>query len=246
MRRFIAFIKLWLLLIISAGAYGQTLVISTGEWSPLVSQAMANDGPIAQVVKEAFALEGVAIEFVYRPWSRSYQEAKAGSAAVASFPWRRTEKRQQEVLFSDEIYAGINVFFHLKSTPFEWETFADLKDYRVGGAIGYSYGQAFEDAANAEQFPIFRVAEEKQLIPMLLNQRIGVFPANREVGLQLIQQHAGKSADDIAFHPKVITSKPLFLVAPKSSKGQALIEVFNRGLKKLKDSGRYERIYLSQ
>lgn len=220
----------------------QTILVSTGEWSPLISAKKLGYGPLSMVISEAFAVSGIKVEFRFFPWKRALQEVRSGRM-VASSAWRKTDERQLDFLFSDGVYDNQNVFFHLKSTAFDWDKLSDLKNYYIGAALGYAYSEDFEKAEERGDFEVFRVNKERSLVEMLLTKRIDVFPANREVGLQLIKSQTPEAFDQYAIHPKPISLKPLHLAFNKSQRGKELLSKFNLGLQELKQSGRYAEIY---
>ncbi|RMF12899.1 MAG: amino acid ABC transporter substrate-binding protein [Gammaproteobacteria bacterium] len=226
-----------------SAADAEVIRISTGEWAPLIDSSKPNDGPLAMVVREAFALQGVAVEYVYAPWKRALHDLETGEVD-ASAAWRMTEARASRFLFSGEaVYQGENVFFYAKAAPFDWQTLEDLAQYRIGGVRGYAYSAEFESAAKAGKLSVFRVNDEKSLVTMLLAGRIDVFPADRQVGRAMLDALPLQQAEQITFHPKPLTRKPLYLLVRKDEKGRALIERFDRGLRTLIESGRLKQIY---
>ncbi len=220
----------------------RTIIVTTGEWPPLISNRKIGGGPISTVISEAFAISGIKVEFQFFPWKRALQELRIGRA-IASSAWRITKDREQEFLFSDGIYDNQNVFFHLKSTVFDWKQLSDLEDYYIGAALGYAYSEGFDKGEKKGDFEVFRVNKEKSLIDMLLTKRIDVFPANREVGLQLIRSQTPDAFNQFTIHPKALSFNPLHLVFNQDNKSKALLDKFNNGLRQLKQSGRYAEIY---
>ena len=238
-------LSLWLLCAIlsyTQTTSAQTVTITTGEWAPLISEKLLDYGPISTIVKETFSHSNIDVKFRFVPWKRAMHEVDIGSADAGS-AWRITKKRKQKFLFSDDIYNNENVFFYLKSRPFDWNTFEDLKTYQIGAELAYAYSEEFENAAKKGVFEVYRVNKEKLLIYMLLSGRIQAFPANREVGLNLIRSEAPEFFNDFAIHPKPLIKKPLHLIVKKNAKGRALLKIFNAGLKTLKSSGRFDEIY---
>lgn len=223
----------------------QTVTISTGEWSPLISKSLKNNGPISTVVTEAFAISGIKVKYRFYPWKRAMQELRSGRV-VASSAWRKTTRRQKEFLFSEGVYANNNVFFHLKSTPFDWKTLDDLKPYDIGASLGYAYSEAFEKYEQQGKLDVFRVNKESSLVDMLLSNRIDIFPANREVGLALIRTLSPEAINQFTFHPTPISDNPLHIIFNKDKTSQWLLKAFNEGLRELKKSGRYADIYRQQ
>src|SRR5476651_659039 len=106
----------------------EVITLSNGEWPPYLSAAAPFHGPISRIVSEAFALEGVTVQYTFRPWSRAYAEAVSGSvngSIVWSGPIPGAD-RAKHFYFSDVVFEGESVFFHLKSYPFEWNRFDQL------------------------------------------------------------------------------------------------------------------------
>lgn len=220
----------------------EALIIASGEWPPLVSEFLPDEGPISLIVKESFAVNGVLIDIKYRPWKRTMREVESGQVD-ASFAWRKTISRKEALLFSDPIYSGSTVFFHLKSTPFKWNSFSDLSSYSLGTALGYAYSSEFEEARKNGVFNSFEAPGDINLLRMLLVGRIEVFPSNVDVIQYLMNKHYPDKLNQITYDPTPITTKPLYLVAKSGKLGAQTIDRFNRGLSTLKASGRFQEIY---
>ena len=220
----------------------ETVTVTTGEWSPLISENLPGHGPISTVVKEAFLQSNIDVKFRFLPWKRAMREVNIGSSDASS-AWRITDERKQKFLFSDSVYENENVFFYLKSRPFNWDTFKDLKHYKIGAVLAYAYSEEFESAEKKGTFEVYRVNKEKLLIYMLISGRIHAFPANREVGINLIRSEAPEFFNDFSIHSKPLITKPLSLIFKNNAKGRRLLKKFNDGLEKLKSSGRFDKIY---
>ena len=108
----------------------ETIQISTGEWTPYISEQLKHSGVVAHIVSEAFALEGIKVKYHFMPWKRAMMEAKVGTYA-ASIIWSRSEKRQQDFLYSEPVMPKKVVYFHLKSYDFKWSNLDDLKGLKV-------------------------------------------------------------------------------------------------------------------
>ena len=228
----------------SACVWADPVRISTGEWPPLIDSSAPGDGPLARVVREAFAQQGIEVEFVFLPWRRALWEVESGAVPL-SMAWRHTPARDARFLFSSEnVYQGENLFFYNRLSRFDWKSLDDLARYRLGGVRGYAYSDAFDEAARSGKLNVFRVNDEKSLIAMLLAGRIDAFPADRQVGRNLIYQYAGDKADQIGVHPLPLTRKPLYLVGSRTDAAQQLMSRFDEGLRQLKASGRFREIYM--
>ncbi len=139
----------------------KTIMITNGEWLPYHSENLPHYGAGSRIVTEAFALEGIKVEWGFFPWSRAYSYAVDGTWE-ASIGWIKTPEREEEVYFSEPVYGGPWVFFHLKSVPFEWNTIDDLQGLTIGATADYSYGDEFDNAEKQGIINVDRVPTEVQ------------------------------------------------------------------------------------
>ena len=121
-----------------AVSVAETIRITNGEWPPFMSERLPYQGPLSRVVAEAFALEGITVEYGFFPWKRAYQHAKTGKWD-GTIGWAPTAEHLQDFYMSEPLVVLDKALFHLKSTPFDWKTIDDLNQWRVGGTAGYSF-----------------------------------------------------------------------------------------------------------
>lgn len=217
----------------------EVITLTGGEWLPYISQTLPHYGPIARVVTEAFALEGVRVKYVFRPWNRAFAEA-ANDLAHGSAVWSVSSDDSDRVrLFhrSEIVFNSQSVLFHLKSYPFQWRGGRALADMRIGGTAGYEY--QFDKATLSR---MDRSAPTDALnFNKLLVGRFDVFPANLDVGLWIMrtdlspQQAALIAWDARPFH----VAHYHLLLNKKNPANQRYMALFNRGLKRLRASGKY-------
>jgi len=220
----------------------QPVLLSSGDWHPLISPKLDRYGVISEVVMESFDLVGYTSAVRFWPWPRTLVNLDAGNVH-ASYAWRKTEDRQARYYFSDSVYDTGNVFFYRKGFSFDWQTVEDLKGYRIGGVHGYAYSQEIIEAEKQGVIKLDRVVEEKQLVFMWLAGHIDAFPSSSVVGWELFKQYAPDHLDQVTTHPKAVSKNPIFLIVRKTPEGKALLDKFNEGLRRLKSSGRYDEIY---
>ena len=232
-------LALVLLLLPAHATAEEVITLINGEWLPYMSEKLPDYGPISHIVSAAFALEGVTVRYVFRPWSRAYAEADS-SAANGSIVWSvaRTENdRLRRFYFSDTVFEGQSVFFHLKNYPFEWTGFEQLRDIKMGGTAGYVYW--------FDRFPYIKIdrtaATDELNFRKLLAGRFQIFPANLDVGLHIMRNDlTPEQAAQITWDPKPYNITPYHLMLNKKDRAnQRYLALFNRGLQRLRDSGRY-------
>ncbi len=223
---------------VSASA-GEAIVLTTGDWPPYVVQDEPGHGAIARIVSEAFALEGVQVRYVFSSWTRAYADAEQGRAD-GSIIWLADVERARQFHYSDPVFEAKTVLFHLKSQPFDWTRIEDLYSVTVGGTIGYKY--QFEPNAHIH---IDRGATDEAGFRKLLGGRFPVFISDLNAGKAILRSHFTYSEEQrVTYHARPIKMTNYHLILPKkTARSTQLLERFNRGLQRLRDSGRYAQYF---
>ena len=227
----------------AAAQTSKTIRLTNGEWQPFLSKDVPHNGFASHIVTEAFALVGVEVEYGFFPWKRSMKLAREGSWDGTAI-WGTSEERLANFHFTDAVVPTTYVFFHLKSTAFDWDDYADLADLKVGGTVEYYYADDFEAAEKAGVFRTIRGRSDEAGLKNLLKGRIDVFPGEVMVTHEQIRDtFSEQDAALFTHHAKVIADRPMFVLLSKNlPNGKRLRDLFNEGLRQLKASGRYDQI----
>ena len=231
-----------ILLYSSMAFAGETVRITTGEFPPYVSRDLKHQGIVTRIVRESFRMVDITAKFGFFPWKRSKSLAKMGAWDACSF-WAKMPSIEKDFYVSDTLLEGPLVFFHSNKTDFDWHSVEDLQGYRIGGVLGNVYGPAIARAEKAGKINIYRLPSEKEALKLLLNGGVEIFPVNREAGFYILQKNFPKKMiRDITYHPNPIrTSHYSLIFSKKLEKNKKLVKRFNKGLYRLKKSGRYDR-----
>ncbi len=224
----------------------ETIRLTNGEFAPYQSKTLKHYGVLSRIVFEAFAMEGVDVEYGFFPWRRAYDLARSGEWD-GTLAWQKTDERAEHFLFSDQLYTSRQVFFYFIENDFHWKSYDDLARYAIGVTLGYTYGEEFDERVREGDLRIQSASTDELNFNKLLMGRIDAFPCNIEVGYYLLRTKFGPTGGDlIAHHPKFLTpGAPLYLMISKEiEKGEHFIEVFNRGLYKLKENGMFDKFVL--
>lgn len=235
-----------ILLAIGGTAMAESVRITNGEWPPFTSKDLPHGGSLSRIVAEAFALEGVTVEYGYFPWKRAYELAKSGRWD-GSVGWAPSAEHRRDFQMSEPVVFVGKGLYHLKDTAFDWKVIDDLHRWRVGGTAGYSYGGDWDRAAKMGQLKVDEVTTDEQSLRKLLLRRIDVIAMDVDVAEYLIQTLLSpEAAASIVRHPKLLTQTPICLaLSRQSTRTSDLLPLFNRGLHRLKESGKYEQ-YIGQ
>lgn len=221
----------------------ENVIIAVGEYPPLVSQHFLHYGVTARIIREAFALEGVEVEYKFTNWARAFRLVSEGNADGIG-PILKTSKRENQYYFSDSLFYETQVFFHKKNYLFNWNTLDDLSQIPIGATISYSYGKEFDQAATSKQLMVQRVPTDEQNFKKLFADRIKVFPQSLDVGYYMLHSNFPDKASLITHHVKPVNQNHNYLAFSKEKNNSlSLIKQFNRGLHKLKASGKYDQYF---
>ena len=218
----------------------ETARLAIGEWAPFTSETDPNGKLLEHVVSEAFKLVGVDVVYRYFPWARSYRNIETGSYD-GTFPWNKTEERDAVFYIPKQsIIKDEGVYFHLKTTAFDWNDLQDLKKYRVGVTIGYKQEKTYAD----NQIMADPVPSEELNFKKMLVGRVDVFQTSKRVGYMTIRKlFSPEDAARFTNHPKPVEIDEYYvLFSKKSPKGKYLSEKFDEGMQALKKSGRYQEL----
>ena len=134
-----------------------------------------------------------------------------------------------------------NVFFHIKTTQFDWEDVEDLKGIVIGATLGYNYGEVFQVAEKEGVIRTERVTTDEQNFKKLLLGRFSVFICNFTTGYGILNKMYDRETVGLfSNHPKPISESYNSLILSNKTENQSRMVKFNSGLKKLKESGRYD------
>ncbi len=225
------------------GTNQSKIILASGEWAPYVSEGLLYEGVVSRIVREAFEAEGYEVEFEYRPWNRSMEEARNGKWH-GTLPWLKNEEREKDFYYSEPIAYQTYVIFYKKDLNFTWEDISDLQGYTIGGTDGYSYGLEFDEAINEGQITVERTTEDAQNFQKLMAGRVDLVLCEIDVGYDIIEDIDIAGAEDITHAPKSVNTEPLYLLLSKEVDGNAdLVVTFNQGLQSITDSGKVDQYW---
>jgi len=228
--------------IFAPATFGNEVVkFAVGEYPPYTSARHPNARILEVLVKAAFKLQAIDVEYGHYPWKRSFALAKNGDVD-GTFPWLKSPARLQDFYIGDqEIYQDQGVYWHLRSTSFDWNTSEDLRRYKFGVTVGYTRTQEFYNKLGIKAET--EVTEESNF-KKLLAGRIDVYRTSKVVGTYLVDSlFSAKARNRFVFHPKVSDDSSFFILfSKKTDRGKRLEREFALGLEKLKASGRHQKI----
>ncbi|MEZ7197709.1 substrate-binding periplasmic protein [Pseudodesulfovibrio karagichevae] len=226
-------------------AFAGKVSISSGEYAPYTGKDLPHGGFVNHVISEAFRESGYEVEIAYYPWARAFELAREGAADAVSYVYI-TERRGRDYLFSDPITHERLVVFSKKETKIpEWKSFADFKGFRIGITRDFSYTDEFWRLADNGVLTYDVANSDYSNFAMLIAKRIDIFFADELVGFTILRERfAPGIADMVKSSERAIADHTGALgFTRKTERGARLRDIFNNGLEKMKESGRFQEMY---
>ncbi len=222
----------------------ETIRIASEEWPPFSSKDLRYYGLMNHIITEAFVIENVKVEYGFFPGPRVLRLVKSG-VWDGTGGWTPSDERAKDHYFSDTLFDETMVFFHLKTTPFDWKTCNDLKGIEIGTVNGSYYGKEFEKAEKGGKLTIQKVHSDELNFRKILYKRIAISPKNLDAGLSLLHsEFKPEERKLITYHPLPLDRGPLVLMfSKKVKKNKRMLILFNQGLRQLKKDGRYDQFF---
>ncbi len=240
------------LLVISTGSTfaEEELPLATGEWPPYTSEKLEEYGFLTILITTIVQEMGMTPKYTFYPWKRCEMATLDGDV-FGTFPYAKTEIRQQDFNFSDLILKNRTLFFyhkkHLAKKPIV-NSLRDLKQYRMGGALGYDYIPVFKEAG----LNIRYAYTDELTLKNMYRDRLDIAVWDSLLGWHLIQKLYPDEKDVFG-----TLENSLETVAPSLKEGHSYMMIsrnypnykqlqdkFNQAFLRIKEKGIYHKILL--
>ncbi|OIQ49851.1 cystine transporter subunit [Pseudodesulfovibrio hydrargyri] len=219
--------------------------VTSGEYPPYTGEHLLHGGFVNHVLTEAFNAMGYEVRIRYYPWARAFAFAREGTSDAVSYVYV-TERRGRDYWFSDPVTHERLVVFTKKETRVpEWESFKDFKGLRIGVTRDFSYTDEFWRLAEQGVLTLDVANNDTSNFAKLIEKRIDVFFADELVGFTILRERFAPAIGDmIKSSERAIAEHTGTLGFTRATpRGRKLRDAFNRGLKQLKDSGKFQAMY---
>lgn len=240
MRMLVAIITL---IIYSEAFAGQVLTIGSGEWAPYQSERLRSYGYASKIVVDSFKQEGFDVKFkFYKSWARSMKNAQIGELA-GTFLWGHKPEREEDFFFSKPIVDVQYVLFYKKSSKITWETPRDLKGLKIAITSGYYYGPEFDRAIKDGTLTVKQSTSDEANFRKLVKGQVDIAINDLDAGLDILRRNHLNEIDHISSSKKYVRKTPHYLlISKKYPNAKHIVESFNRGLKSLQKTGKFDAI----
>ena len=212
--------------------------IASIDYPPYFGSTLPNQGPLLEVIVEAFALVDRKVVVEELPWSRALKWTKNGRYDGLCCAWHRDD-RTADFLFSSPLPETILSFMKRRDSDIAFDGFESLSNYQVGVVRGYSYPDDFVASGLSTQ----NANSDLQNLRKLLAKRVDLILIDQAQARHLLNTRLPTKRGELDFIEPNIQEEAQYLIFPrKLESSKALSEHYETGLKQLKSSGEYEEI----
>jgi polar amino acid transport system substrate-binding protein len=217
------------------------LLIASSEYPPYVSSEPRHSF-LTELYQQIGKEMGVTFAFRFMPWKRGVA-ALEQREVWATVPYVRTPEREARYLLSDRLYARKAKFFFYergaRTWPAGYAELADLRQFRIGGVMGYWYEQMFRDAGIKLDLAVddtrsFHKLHANRFDLTLVDENA----ANYIIHDQFSEPEQGRFQ---SLDSPVYLSENFMMVMP-SALDAALLARFNKALGTIRKNGVYDSI----
>ncbi|MBB1488030.1 substrate-binding periplasmic protein [Oceanospirillum sediminis] len=230
---------LLILFILSVRANASTVTLVSSDWPPYTGPNLKNNGFTAEIIKQALAYSGITSHFIYMPWKRAMESARAGEVDALYSAYYSYERAASYLLTEPYISSELMFAVHKDSALSGYNELADLVQYRIGVVRGYVNNQEFDQAdyLNKEE-----VTNDQLNLKKLMGRRVDLIVIDKYVALHLLSS-MNYPENSIRFLDKPLDMKPVYVMFSRENiQSPARVEAFNRGLQAIKAAGIYQKI----
>ncbi|MEC9283576.1 MAG: transporter substrate-binding domain-containing protein [Bdellovibrionota bacterium] len=224
----------------------ESLRFASGEFPPYLSNDLKYNGLYAKILNDIFSDTDFKIELDFFPWNRSLFLLKTGEYEVSPM-WIQNKKRDEDFYFSVPITFNEKVLFHLKASGFHWDSYEDLKKYKIALTKNYTYGNEIDKLAEERSANLIIVPEDRVKFKMLIEGRIQAFPMDLEAGYYLAKKYLSKKEfKQITHHKKPVLMEGMKLMFSKKmdeQKRKKAIKLVEQKMISLKKNGTIDKYF---
>ena len=224
---------------LTASVQAQSVKFAIGEWAPYTGQKLPEGGLAGEIVTAACKASGLAPAYDFVPWKRA-ESSVAQNTHFATFPYLKTAEREKTLQFSEVIFSsGLRVLLSKnseKAGKLQFNAPADLKGMNVLIVAGSDAVKKMLEEAGA------KVVESQQIdagLKMLEATRVDAIVEDQAVLFKALSAFPEDKKATFIYADKPFGDKTDYRLMSSLTypDGKKLMDQFNAGLTKIRDSG---------
>lgn len=210
-------------------------------WPPFADQF--GKGISHALLKAAYGQVGIKVEYVVVPYSRGLRMAEKGNVDGVFNVAKEISTEDKFIFGQQPLFTTSASFYQSNQKPTSATHKSQLAPHTVVGIIeGYEYGDEFSKLVTDNQLTVFTATSQKQLINLLLVNRIDLAVMFDLVAKVHLSQMGVEQDINLAFSNH---SSDIYVAFSKQSpNAHYLAQKLDEGLLKLKSQGQYATLLL--
>ena len=215
----------------TTAANAEEVQLTTLDWPPY-SGAIAQQGFLSVVLRQAYAHSGHTVQVQVYPWNRAVKAAMSGGNTVLGFySASRAECSAAKGLTSDPIGYYQFGLAQRKGHRQQWQTAKDLQGKRMGVVEGYDNGPELTALMENKAVQVDVAMNDLANLRKVLAQRVDYASVDTQVFNYLQREH---DLHGLELAKQLTTSRlPLYVCFNSGTRAQAMLQALNAGLKKV-------------
>lgn len=229
-----------------AASVNNLITIAADPWCPYTCDPQSNEpGLMIEIARES--LPDYEIHYERINWARAKKEAREGhyDAIAGAF-----KDDAPDFIFPNPMVQGAICFFSLPKNKWKYENLKSLKDITLGVVKDYSYGPSLDPYVDTHKRDpkktdfVSGTSTINLLIKKLIAGRISAFVEDPSVVSYYLGHQGSSWATQIKNAGCLKEKENLYILFSPTKKPQAeqWIAALNRGMERLRVSGRLEQI----
>ncbi len=222
-------------------------------WPPYTSGKsgyLAEGGIAVKMMQRVFERAGAIIgqpidlELLLLPWKRCLKDVDRGRLDGVMFALKY-DNRRLFLRYSDALVLHrVAMFYNKKKFPdgVSWETYEDLKNFRIGLLTGSGGDQEFDTAVKKGIIKTDYSPDVSKNFTKLLDDRVDLLVCNELVAAQVIQKLGWEGK--FATTPKPFREESYYMALGEKSPALPLMPYINQAIAEMKASGEMQAILL--
>lgn len=226
-----------------AGPAKAVELVTGNNYFPYTDERIPGGGLASVLVKAVFEQMGLQANLTFASWPDGYQATKEGRY-LATFPYIRTQEREAEFLYSDELFAvRPHVFMNYRNAPGLTQP-SDLAGKILCVPQGWGVDDYLKDVVASGQLRVYDKTSVVGCFKLLRDGKVDAISIDRRLGTA--GARAVKQGAWFKVRRLTIDSSPNYLIIPRSLPGaQEWMDRFNEAKNELRMNGTIARLIQS-
>ncbi len=208
-------------------------------------------GFAVEISKEIFQRLNIQTDLMLFPWKRCLLQLKLGEKDGIMLLTKNTE-RQEYMDFTDKLMDSQDMIWYYPEKfkahvgkEFSWDTFRDLKPYKIGHTAGFNYGERYDEAVREHNLIEEYANTDEQNFKKLFRGRIDIFVCNDNAAYEVFNIHP-ELKGKFKFAKKPLQRVEYFMAFSKKSPARSLLPQINHIIAQMKNDGTINKLIVAK